>query len=98
MTARNPSPQPQEQRHTFEVPEGFEAVRDAHGRATGELRPKSLAPRSEAEVERRCAEIADQVEPQFRVTGKLGCTSPSGKRWNAAHAAAYIAMLGEEPK
>ena len=26
-------------RETFEVPEGFEAVRDADGRATGELKP-----------------------------------------------------------
>ena len=32
-----------QRRTTFTVPEGFEAVRDAEGRATGEVRPKARA-------------------------------------------------------
>ena len=31
-------------RRTFEVPEGYEAVRDSDGRATGEVRPTTPAP------------------------------------------------------
>lgn len=42
-----------EKRHTFEVPEGYEAVRDAEGRATGELRPVGENPAPQAHLEAR---------------------------------------------
>lgn len=35
---------PPAQRRTFEVPKGYEAVRDDEGRATGEVRPVTPAP------------------------------------------------------
>jgi hypothetical protein len=37
-------------RHTFEVPEGYVAVRDAEGRATGEIVPADLAAQTHVEA------------------------------------------------
>jgi hypothetical protein len=38
------APIPNERRNTFTVPDGYEAVRDAEGRATGEVRPVAPKP------------------------------------------------------
>lgn len=48
-----------------------------------------------SEIEKRCTEIADRVEPGFRVTGQRSCASHSAKRWNAAYEAARLALSAQ---
>lgn len=62
----------------------FEAIRDAPP-APSELKLKS-------EIEKHCVEVADRVEPGFRVTGQRSCTGHYAKRWQAAYDAALLVL------
>ena len=52
----------------------------------------------EAEVKRRCGEIADRLVPGFRVTAKRSCTGHYAKRWEAAYEGARLALTGDDKR
>lgn len=50
-----------------------------------------------SDIEKRCAAIADQVEPDYRVKRQQSCTSHSAKRWNSAYEAARLVLAAAAP-